>query len=57
MSSNAKPLSLLEAIVVLSASIGLMLWYAMPQIFFSLYPVYELVRLIVLAIAPASAGG
>jgi hypothetical protein len=46
MSSDRSPLSKQEIWGRLAASALLTAWYAYPQILFSLYPLYELARLI-----------
>ena len=34
-----------EAVALLAASAALLVWYSVPQILYSLYPMYELLRL------------
>jgi hypothetical protein len=46
MSSDRSTLSRREVWGLLGASAVLTVWYAYPQILFSLYPLYELARLI-----------
>ncbi len=46
MSSDHSDMSRLEATVLMLAVGALLIWYAYPQLFFSLYPVYEIARLL-----------
>lgn len=57
MFSNSDSLSRIEAIILLLASSALFVWYATPQLFFSLYPLYELVRLFWPGLFPDVQGG
>ena len=52
MSPARKVLSKLEIWGLLAASALLMAWYAYPQFIFSLYPLYELVRLVFPGLLP-----
>ena len=52
MSPARKALSKLEILGLLTASALLMAWYAYPQFIFSLYPLYELVRLLFPGLLP-----
>jgi len=52
MSPARKALSKLEVWGLLAAGALLMAWYAYPQFIFSLYPLYELVRLLFPGLVP-----
>jgi len=52
MSPARKALSKLETWGLLAACVLLMAWYAYPQFIFSLYPLYELVRLLLPGLLP-----
>jgi len=52
MSPAERALSKLEIWGLLAASALLMAWYAYPQFIFSLYPLYELVRLLLPGLLP-----
>jgi hypothetical protein len=52
MSPAKKALSKLEVLGLLAASALLMAWYACPQFLFSLYPLYEVVRLLLPGLLP-----
>ena len=52
MSPAKKALSKLEVLGLLAASALLMAWYAYPQFLFSLYPLYEVVRLLLPGLLP-----
>ena len=46
MLSNDKPTTKAEAYTLVAVSILLALWYATPQLFYSLYSLYEFARLL-----------
>lgn len=57
MSSAERPMRWWELAVLTAVSLALFAWYATPQLFYVMYPLYELARLVVPSLVLGLAGG
>ena len=57
MSPDARPMTRLELWLLLAGSGTLTFWYAKPQLFYALYSLYEIVRLVFPAVLPPLGSG
>lgn len=56
MSLDREYMSRTEAALLALAATGMLVWYGYPQVLFSLYPVYEVLRLLLPGRFPPLAG-